>query len=145
MFSVRLSITAETMKLSVNSSVLLLTRYDTDFLALSRLSSKSFLTSIAVFKSMFTENVEDNNIINKIKNNTSLNKKITYKTYNKMLTTIVVAITKRNPDSLFLIFIKIFLKKLMIEPIITTGWIFVGSSPNVTSIASENNNANIIK
>ena len=39
---------------------------------------------------------------------------------------------------------KIFLKNVIIEPIITTGCIFVGSSPNITSIASENNKDNII-
>ena len=38
----------------------------------------------------------------------------------------------------------IFLKKLIIEPIMTTGCILVGSSPKMTSIASEKNNANII-
>jgi hypothetical protein len=40
---------------------------------------------------------------------------------------------------------KMFLKKPMIEPIITTGCILVGNSPNTTSIATESNNANSIK
>ena len=38
----------------------------------------------------------------------------------------------------------ILLKKLIIDPIMTTGCIFVGSSPKKTSIASEKINANII-
>ena len=63
-FSVRLSIVAETMKPSVSSSVLLLTKYETDWRALSKLSFKSFSTLIAVSKSILMENEDDNNIVN---------------------------------------------------------------------------------
>ena len=63
---------AETMKLSVSSSVFLLTRYETDCLALFKLSFKSFITSIAVCKSILTENEDDNNIVNIINNNNIL-------------------------------------------------------------------------
>ena len=76
MFSVIDSITAETIKLSVSSSVSLLTRYETDFLALSILSFKSFFTSIAVCKSILTEYVDDKSIVNIIKNNIILNDEI---------------------------------------------------------------------
>ena len=51
-----------------------------------------------------------------------------------------VKTTRSSPENLFFIFIKIFLKKLMIEPIITTGCIFVGNSPNTASIANDNKN-----
>ena len=64
------------MKLSVSSSVSLLTRYETDFLAFSMLSSRSVLTSTAVFKSIFTENVDDSNTENTMNNNSSLNEQI---------------------------------------------------------------------
>lgn len=72
MFSVKLSIAADTMKLSVSSSVFLLTKYETDCLALSRLSFKSSLTPVAVSKSILTENDEDNKTENTTKNNITL-------------------------------------------------------------------------
>ena len=59
MFSVRLSIVAETMKLSDSSFVSLLTRYETDWRALSILSFKSFSTLMAVSKSILIENDDD--------------------------------------------------------------------------------------
>ena len=70
MFSVRLSIVAETMKDSVSSSVSRLTRYDTNCLALPILLSSAHLTSSAVFNSMLTENVDDNSITKTMKNKT---------------------------------------------------------------------------
>ena len=51
--------------------------------------------------------------------------------------------TSSRPEILLFIPMNIFLKKLIIEPIITTGCIFPGSSPKMTSIASENINANM--
>ncbi|MEE0901854.1 MAG: hypothetical protein UIB31_04930, partial [Methanobrevibacter sp.] len=53
--------------------------------------------------------------------------------------------TSSKPESLFFIFMNIFLKNVMIEPIITTGCTLVGSSPKRTSIASENSNDIAIK
>ena len=52
--------------------------------------------------------------------------------------------TTNNPEILFLITINSFLKKLIIDPIITTGCILVGSSPNIMSIINDNSKANII-
>ena len=60
----RKQIVAETMNDSVSSSVSRLTRYETSCLALSMLSSSASLTSIAVCKSILTENDEDNNTEN---------------------------------------------------------------------------------
>lgn len=55
-----------------------------------------------------------------------------------------VDITSNSPENLFLMEIYLLLKKLIIEPIITTGCILPGSSPNMTSIASETKNIIII-
>ena len=52
---------------------------------------------------------------------------------------------RSKPDSLFLILMNLFLKKFISEPITTTGWILVGSSPKTTSIVIDKSNANIIK
>ena len=144
MFSVMLSMTADTIKLSVSSSVFLLTRYETDFLALSMLSSRSALTSIAVFKSILTENVDDSIIEKKINNKTPLSEKTKYNIYKIRLTQIPTDKTSINPDSLPLMLMNLFLKNVISEPIITTGCIFVGSSPAITSIASETNSDSII-
>ena len=50
-------------------------------------------------------------------------------------------ITTNNPDSLLLKLMKTFLKKLIIDPTITTGCILVGSSANIMSIINDNINA----
>ena len=121
MFSVMLSIVAETMKLSVNSSVLLLTRYDTDFLAFSKLSFRSFSTLIAVSNNILTENEDDNNMINMKNNNIILNLHIKYSIYNIRLETKQVHNTNNIPDILFLNPINRPLKKFIIDPIMTTG------------------------
>ena len=65
-------------------------------------------------------------------------------TYNITLETILLKTTTKKPDNLLFIFMNLFLKKSIIEPKITTGCIFVGSSPYITSIASETNKDNII-
>ena len=49
-----------------------------------------------------------------------------------------------RPDILFFILINKFLKKLMIDPMITTGCILPGSSPNTKSITNAKINDNII-
>ena len=62
------------------------------------------------------------------------------------MTVIITAVHRvnKNPENLFFILINIPLKNDMTDPIITTGWTFVGNSPNMTSIASENNNPRVI-
>ena len=67
-----------------------------------------------------------------------------YKTYKIILTDIPVDKTSSKPDSLFLILINLFLKKVIIEPMITTGWILVGSSPAMTSIAIDTINESMM-
>ena len=62
MFSVILSIVAETIKLSVNSSVSRLTRYETACLALLISSFKSFSILFADVSSILIEYVDDNKI-----------------------------------------------------------------------------------
>ena len=144
MFSVRLSIAAEMIKLSVNSSVFLLTRYDTDWRALSKLSFKSFSTLIAVSKSILMENVEDNKTEN-TKNSSIVLKFAINNTANKTsATNIAENKTRRKPDILLRILINSPLKKLIADPIITTGCILAGSSPKMTSIAIDDIKMNII-
>ena len=72
MFSVRLSMVAEKMKDSVSSSVSRLTRYDTNCLALSMLSSSASLTSTAVESNILTENVDERITAKTINNKTML-------------------------------------------------------------------------
>ena len=60
-------------------------------------------------------NTIDENKLNNIINNT--------------LETIHVDNVKNKPDHLFFILINMFLKNDIIDPINTTGWILVGSSP----------------
>ena len=72
-FSVKLSIVAETMCSSVSSSVFLLTKYETACLALSISSFKSVSTLIAVSSSILIEKVDDKINVNNIKNINALN------------------------------------------------------------------------
>ncbi|WP_303724135.1 hypothetical protein [Methanobrevibacter thaueri] len=44
-----------------------------------------------------------------------------------------------------MILIKTFLKKLINDPTITTGWILVGSSPNIISITNDSKKAKTTK
>jgi len=108
------------------------------------LSFKSFLTSTAVFNSNLIENVDDNSIVNKTNSNIVFIEPTKYKTYNIMPVQMPTETTSSSPDSLFFILMKILLKKLTIDPMITTGWILVGNSPKITSIAIAIINANII-
>jgi hypothetical protein len=91
------------------------------------------------------ENELDSKTENIINNRIILIFPIEYKTYNIILTDKTVNIISSKPDILFLILMKTFLKKPIIDPIITTGWIFVGISPKTTSIAIETNRDNMIK
>ena len=120
MFSVMLSIAAETIKLSVSSSVFLLTRYDTSSLAFSMLSFKASSTSLAVDNSILTEKVEDKNIMNITINKITLTLIIKYIIYNTILNTMQHAKYKNKPENLFLMPINILLKKFITDPITTT-------------------------
>ena len=51
----------------------------------------------------------------------------------------------KKPENLFFMLMNMLLKKFIRDPIITTGCIFAGNSPNMTSIASENNIPKTIK
>lgn len=52
--------------------------------------------------------------------------------------------TRSKPDNLFFMPMNIFLKKVIMDPMMTTGWILPGSSPKATSIAIESNKVKMI-
>ena len=116
-----LSIVAETIKLSVNSSVSRLTKYETDCLALFISYFKSFSIFFAVDINIFIENVDDRNMENITKNKLSFIEQINIIITNKAQQQMTVNSVVKNPDNLFLYLINIFLKKLINLPIITTG------------------------
>jgi hypothetical protein len=93
---------------------------------------------------MLTENVDDSIIEKKTNNKIPLIEKTKYNIYKIRLTQIPTDKTSINPDHLLLMLMNLFLKNVISEPIITTGCIFVGSSPAITSIASETNSDSII-
>lgn len=69
---------------------------------------------------------------------------IEYIIYNITLETIHTHNTNSKPDILLFTVMNIFLKKLIIDPIMTTGCILAGSSPNTKSIINDNIKAIII-
>ena len=68
-FSVKVSIVAETISCDDKSDVFLLTKKDKDFLPLLTSSSRSKATSLADLNNILTENVVDNNKAAVTKNN----------------------------------------------------------------------------